>query len=143
VTMKPTRKFPLKDSNPPVFHCLGLLTDVPDYRMCWMLNEHYHLRLISSPDLQVTLPKSPVPQSFSHFSSRDGEGKITFRLVSNQSREGLWLTRYHQVNFLLLTANPPDPSGILSDLRQHGKEHFPELLGIFDLLPDEVSGLIG
>ena len=140
--MEGRRKYLLQDSKPPVNRCLGLRTDAPDYRVCWLLNQHYHLALVRSADLVINLSKKPTPQAFTCFLASDSQGNPRFRLISNQSHEGAWLTRYPQVDYLFLASSQKDPSGILSDIRERGKELFPEFLGIFDLLPDELASLL-
>lgn len=140
--MSAKRKFPLKETGSPDIICIGLLTDEPDYRVCWLLNRRYNLGLQRSGDLVLTIARAPVPQSFTCFTSTGNTGNALFKLISNRSNEGLWLTGFPQINFLFLSLIPGDKNDIMANLRQHGTGHIPEIRGIFDIPAHEISSLL-
>ncbi len=140
--MSAKQKFPLRDTISQDVQCIGLLTDEPDYRLCWLLNQTYNLGLQRCEDLSLTIAKAPLPQSFSCFISSGNTAGALFKLISNRSNEGLWLTRFPQINFLLLSLRPGDIRGIMTSLRQKGAGSIPEIRGVFDLPAHEISSLL-
>lgn len=109
---------------------LGLLTDEPDYRLCWMLNQHFFWNLVKSDDILVTSKDSPVTQSFSCFDSQSGQ-QPAIRLIGNRSKEGQWLTIFRQVDFLLMVSagNPAD--AFLDELKSSLGTKIPQIRGLF------------
>lgn len=140
--MPAKRKFSLRETGSPDIRCIGLLTDEPDYRVCWLLNHRYNLKLRRCSDLILTVAKAPVPQSFACFASSGDAGDTPFKLISNRSNEGVWLTGHPQINFLFLSLLPGDHEGILADLRRHGTDHIPQIRGVFDLPAREITSLL-
>lgn len=121
---------------------IGLLTDEPDYKICWLLNQWGNLDLIRANDLIISPDHSPVAQSYPCFESVKPGSNCLIRLVSNRSREGVWLTPLKQVDFLLLsqdsrfnlTENPGLKSGLM--------EAVPAVRGVFELPLPVLNGLI-
>ncbi|MFH0760295.1 MAG: IPExxxVDY family protein [Bacteroidota bacterium] len=140
--MAPKGKFALDETGSPDINCIGLLTDEPDYRVCWLLNHRYNLGLQRCEDLILTISKAPIPQSFTCFMASDNNDNTLFKLISNRSNEGIWLTSFPQINFLLLSLVPGDKNGIVADLRQQGTGHIPEIRGIFELPAGEISSML-
>jgi len=136
------QKFPLKETGSPDIQCIGLLTDEPDYRVCWLLNRRYNLGLQRCEDLILTVARAPIAQSFTCFASAGNTDNTLYKLISNRSNEGLWLTGFPQINFLFLSLIPGDKNGIMANLRQQGTCHIPEIRGIFDLPAREISSLL-
>jgi hypothetical protein len=140
--MPAKQKFPLRDTSSQDVQCIGLLTDEPDYRLCWLLNHRYNLGLQRCDDLTLTVAKAPLPQSFSCFISSGHKAGALYKLISNRSNEGLWLTRFPQINFLFLSLKPGDTKGIMTSLRQKGTGSIPEIRGVFDLPAHEIASLL-
>ena len=128
--MNKIRKFPLSpDTSLPVYG-LGLLTDEPDYRLCWLLNQNYPWDLVRSDDIIITDKNSPVPQSYTCFISNSGH-QPEIRLIGNRSKEGVWLTIFRQVDFLLVVSLP-DPDGhFLDELKGALSIKIPQIRGLF------------
>jgi hypothetical protein len=124
------RKFPLsQNTGSPVFG-LGILTDEPDYRLCWLLNQNFPWDLARAEDIPVTAKNSPIPQSYACFVSKSGHQPV-IKLISNRSAEGLWLTLFRQVDFLLVVSGQ-DPSGpFLDDLKAALSIKIPQIRGLF------------
>ena len=56
-----------------IFACLGLVTDEPDYKLCWMINRSLAMNFEKEDDLQLFHPKLKEEQVFSLFSYHDDE----------------------------------------------------------------------
>jgi len=130
--MNKVRKFPLQpNAGDPVFG-LGFLSDERDYRLCWLLNQHFPWILVRSDDMVYVDKKSPIAQSYPCFSSSYGQ-LPEIRIIGNRSKEGTWLTDYHQVDFLL-AASVQDPSGLfLDELKSSIGTKIPQIRGLFKL----------
>ena len=128
--MNRIRRFPLLPLTSPPVYGLGLLTDEPDYRLCWLLNQNFPWELVRSGDIFVQDKNSPIPQSFACFKSNSSY-QPEIRLIGNRSKEGLWLTVFRQVNFLLV-ASVQDPEGqYLDELKSNIGTKIPQIRGLF------------
>ncbi len=83
------------------FSLLGLLTDEPDYRLCWLLNQWLDINLEKEEDLNLFHPKRKQEQSFSLFSYYDENTCWTFRVIQNRSAQGYFLEEIRNIDFLL------------------------------------------
>lgn len=128
--MNRIRKFLLSPESTSTVFGLGLLTEEPDYRLCWMLNQNFAWNLERSDDIIITAKNSPVPQSYSCFESRSGHSPAIM-IIANRSGEGFWLTNFRQIDFFLV-ASPPDPEGLyLDELKTGIATKIPQIRGLF------------
>ncbi len=106
--MDKKRKYRLQNQQPAESAAFGLVSDEPGYRISWLLNQHLGIRLNRVEDWILTIRNSSVDQHFVVYEvPADGETRI--RLVQNRSEEGIWLTDYKQVNYLILLSCQSDP----------------------------------
>jgi hypothetical protein len=128
--MKKIRRYPLSvDSRPPVYG-LGILTDEPGYRLCWLLNQTCPWELAMTEDLSVTMKNSSVPQNFACFKSNPASAD-TVMLISNRSKEGVWLTAFEQVDFFLITSSRAAADQHLESIRSTLSSKIPQIRGLF------------
>lgn len=128
--MNKIRRFPLTlNSSSPVYG-LGLLTDEPDYRLCWLLNQHYPWELARAADVVVNEKNSPVSQSYVCFESTSGH-LPQVKLISNRSNEGTWLTIFKQVDFLLVASAGEPAEQFVDDLKSSLGTKIPQIRGLF------------
>ena len=127
------RRFPLSQNTGSAVFGLGILTDEPDYRLCWLLNQKFPWDLARADDISVTDKSSPIPQSYTCFVGNSRQD-TTVRLISNRSKEGQWLTIFQQVDFLLVVSMP-DPAGdFLDELKGALSTKIPQIRGLFKVL---------
>lgn len=128
--MNKIRKFPLSLNTASPIYGVGLLTDEPDYRLCWLLNQNYPWNLVRSDDILINDKNSSIPQSYAFFVSHSGH-QPAIKLIANRSKEGLWLTVFRQVNFLLVVSDQ-DPAGqYLDELKSSIGTKIPQIRGLF------------
>jgi hypothetical protein len=128
--MTKIRKFPLPANSSEPVYGLGLLTDEPDYRVCWLLNHHFNFELVRTEDISVTDKNSPDIQSYTCFESISGH-QPSVKLIANRSKAGLWLTVFRQVDFLLAVSGQ-DPAGqYLDELKSSLASKIPQIRGLF------------
>lgn len=124
------RKFPLNLQSNNTGYGLGILTDEPGYRLCWLLNRCLSWDLAKSGDITIKDKNSPAIQSFAHYASPSGH-QPSVSLISNRSGEGLWLTAYQQVDFLLVVAGWDQDGSELDELKMTIGLKVPEIRGLF------------
>ncbi|TSA38319.1 MAG: hypothetical protein D4R64_03350 [Porphyromonadaceae bacterium] len=128
--MNKIRRFALSLNTSSPVYGLGLLTDEPDYRLCWLLNQNYSWDLVRSDDILITDKNSSIPQSYACFES-NANHQPAIKLIGNRSKEGLWLTVFQQVDFLLVVS-VQDPAGqYLDELKSTIGTKIPQIRGLF------------
>ena len=135
------KKYPLLDHPSDTLFALGIVTDEPDYRLCWLLNQWGNLGLSRSEDILAYPANSPSAQAYSCFMSSGTEHYQTIRLISNKSSEGIWLTSFKQVNYLLLVDCKADYPISQSDFRSLLTKLVPQIRGIFEIPVTSLPGL--
>jgi len=124
------RRFHLASNTRSPVYGLGLLTDEPDYRLCWLLNQNFLWNLVRSADFLVPDKSRPISQSYACFEN-DSDHHPAIRLIANRSKEGLWLTVYRQVDFLLVVSvNEPAPVS-LDEIKSSISAKVPQIRALF------------
>lgn len=83
------------------FCLLGLLSDEPDYRLCWLLNQALEIDLQKEEELILYHPRLKLEQSFSLFSWIDEDAYWTYRIIRNRSGQGYFLEEVRNIDYLL------------------------------------------
>ncbi len=127
--MSKIRKFSLSQNTSSPVYGLGLLTDEPGYRICWLLNQQFPWKLAKSDDIQVNAKESPVIQLYECFESIGKQNAV--KLIANRSKEGQWLTIFRQVDFLLIISSTDTAMVNLDDLKNSLATKVPQIRGLF------------
>jgi len=83
------------------FCLLGIVTDEPDYKLCWMINQSLHMNFEKQDDLRLYHRKLKEDQVFSHFSYIDDDALITFRIIKNRTENGYYLDALKNIDYLI------------------------------------------
>jgi len=83
------------------FCLLGVVTDEPDYKLCWMINRFLDMNFEKQEELQLFHRKLNEEQVFSHFSYHDSDALITFRIIRNRSENGYFLDELKNIDYLI------------------------------------------
>lgn len=83
------------------FCLLGVVSDEPDYRLCWLINQALGTAFMKQEDLTVYHKKHGADQSFSIFSFLDEEACLTFRIIRNRSDAGYFLDELKNLDYLV------------------------------------------
>jgi len=83
------------------FCLLGVVTDEPDYKLCWMINRFLDMNFEKQEELQLFHRKLDEEQVFSHFSYHDSDALITFRIIRNRSENGYFLDELKNIDYLI------------------------------------------
>jgi hypothetical protein len=81
---------------------LGLVSDEPDYRLCWMINRQLDMDFKKTDDLILTHRKLQQEQQFSIFNYEDEKTMITYRIINNKAEVvGFFLEDLKNLDYLV------------------------------------------
>jgi len=83
------------------FCLLGVLTDDPDYKLCWRINQSLDTNFEKLDDLKLFHRKLDDVQLFSMFEYDDEEAMLTYRIIKNRSDQGYYLDEVKNIDFLV------------------------------------------
>lgn len=83
------------------FCLLGVVTDEPDYKLCWMINGALAMNFEKQDDLKLFHKKINEEQEFSNFFYEDEEAMITFRIIKNRTDKGYYLEELKNLDYLI------------------------------------------
>jgi len=83
------------------FCLLGVVSDEPDYRLCWMINQSLDMDFEKQEDLLLYHRKLNEEQVFSLFSFHDNDSLITYRIIKNRSENAYFLEELKNIDYLI------------------------------------------
>jgi len=134
------KKYPLFDQPSEHLIAFGIVTDDPDYRVCWLLNQWGGFGLTRVDDIHAFPVNTPNPQAYSCFYNGEADPFKSMRLIANKSTEGIWLTHFKQVDFLLLMDRRTTASAMIISLKKQVSETIPQIRGLFEIPVSSLAG---
>jgi hypothetical protein len=83
------------------FCLLGVVTDEPDYKLCWLINHTLDMNFEKQEELQLFHRKLDEEQVFSLFSYHDNDAMISFRIIRNRAENGYFLDELKNIDYLI------------------------------------------
>jgi hypothetical protein len=83
------------------FGLLGMVSDEPDYKLCWMLNQTLGTDFQKEDDLELYHQKLGDDQVFSVFSFTDENALLIYRIVSNRAENGFFLDELKNLDYVV------------------------------------------
>jgi hypothetical protein len=83
------------------FCLLGVVTDEPDYKLCWLINQSMDMNFEKQEDLRLFHRKLQDEQVFSLFTCHDENALITFRIIKNRAENGYFLDEIKNIDYLI------------------------------------------
>lgn len=83
------------------FCLLGVVSDEPDYKLCWMINKILDMNFEKQEELQLFHRKLDKEQVFSYFSYHDSDTLITYRIIRNRSENDYFLDELKNIDYLI------------------------------------------
>jgi hypothetical protein len=80
---------------------LGISTDEPDYKLCWLINNRLKTDFVKVKDLELFHKKQQAEQSFPMFLFEDENAMLTYRLIGNKTENGYYLSDIRNIDFVL------------------------------------------
>ena len=95
------KKFKLDLGEKSSLRLIGFLSDEPDLKMSWLINQALHINLSRDDDLNWLSKELPNSLAFPVYSDQNSKfGPV--RLLKNRTLEGLWIKGYKQVDYLFI-----------------------------------------
>lgn len=83
------------------FCLLGVVSDDPDYKLCWRINQALDTDFEKMDDLQIYHRKLEEEQLFSNFAYHDQDALVTYRIIKNRSERGYYLDELKNLDYLV------------------------------------------
>ena len=83
------------------FCLLGVVSDEPDYKLCWLINASLRMNFEKQNDLILFHKKMNEEQEFSNFQFEDEEAMITYRIIKNRTDKGYYLEELKNLDYLI------------------------------------------
>jgi hypothetical protein len=80
---------------------LGLVSDEPDYKLCWLINEQLKYSFSKTDDLALFNRKSNTEQLFSIFHFLDESTMVNYRLIANRHESDFFLAELKNIDYVL------------------------------------------
>lgn len=80
---------------------LGISSDVPDYKLCWLINDKFRMSFLKIDNLNVYHKKLNEDQEFSLFQYDDENAMLVYRIIGNRSDGGNFMSELKNIDFLL------------------------------------------
>ena len=80
---------------------LGIVSDEPDYKLCWLINQQLGTSFTKGDDLVVFNSKMNQQQEISLFTYYDENKMVTYRLISNRLSSGYFLSDLKNIDYVL------------------------------------------
>lgn len=83
------------------FCLLGVVSDEPDYKLCWRINQAFELAFEKLDDLKLFHRKLQQDQIFSLFAYQDEDALVTYRIIKNRAEQGYYLEELKNLDYLV------------------------------------------
>lgn len=80
---------------------MGIASDVPDYKLCWLVNNALSMGFKRMDDLELYHRKINENQVFSLFQFVDENKLLTYRIIKNRCANGYFLEGVKNLDFLI------------------------------------------
>ena len=83
------------------FCLLGVVTDEPDYRLCWLINQALGTQFLKQDNLELFHRKLSKEQAFPLFVHADDEAYLTYRIIRNRTEDGYYMDELKNLDYLV------------------------------------------
>ncbi len=83
------------------FCLLGIASDEPDYKLCWLINQQMDTSFSRVDDLVVFNSKLNEQQEVALFVYHDENKMVTYRMLSNRLSTGYFLSDLKNIDYVL------------------------------------------
>ncbi len=80
---------------------LGIVSDEPDYKLCWLVNQQMDASFTRTDDLEIFNKNLDGEQLVSLFIFEDEQRMLTFRLIVNRTTTGYFLPELKNIDYFL------------------------------------------
>jgi hypothetical protein len=80
---------------------LGIASDEPDYKLCWLINHSLSTRFEKIENLELFHKKAGEEQQFPLFYYHDENSLLTYRIIKNRSDNGFFLEEFKNLDYIV------------------------------------------
>lgn len=80
---------------------LGIVSDEPDYKLCFLLNQTSKMDFQRMDSLALFDAKAKLEQEFPLFQFENPRNLLTYRIIKNRSESGYFLPELKNIDYLL------------------------------------------
>ncbi|MEX0987270.1 MAG: IPExxxVDY family protein [Bacteroidales bacterium] len=80
---------------------LGIVSDEPDYKLCWMINQQMNTAFVKTEDLILFNKRLNEEESVSLFLYDDEKKMVTYRIIGNRTPSGYFLPDLKNIDYVL------------------------------------------
>lgn len=83
------------------FCLLGLVSDEPDYKLCWLINKTMGTDLHKMDELELYHRKLKKDVAFAIFAFEDEDSLLTYRIIKNRTEESYFLDELKNLDYII------------------------------------------
>ena len=110
------KKHKLKVAIEEDFCLLGIVSDEPDYKLCWLINQSLGMHLVKQDEIILYHKKTEKQQEFTVFAYTDEEALLTYRIIKNRAEQGYFLDELKNLDYLVHIQGEINPGKIATFL---------------------------
>ena len=80
---------------------LGIASDEPDYKLCWLINRELSTDFVRIDNLELFNKKADDKQLFNLFQYDDEATLLTYRIIKNRSDNGFFLEEFKNLDYII------------------------------------------
>ena len=84
---------------------LGVVSDEPDYKLCWLINERLKFSFTKADDLVLFNKKLDIEQYYPIFQYDDETTMLNYRIIGNRVESGSFLSEMINIDYILHSRN--------------------------------------
>ena len=115
------KRHKLDDSIAEDYCLLGIVSDEPDYKLCWSINHALETAFLRMDDLSVFHKKLGNDQFFPLYQHEDESSMLTYRIIKNRSDDGFFLGDLRNIDYLVHIQGTMDRDEIASFIHRVAK----------------------
>ncbi|MBS1587641.1 MAG: IPExxxVDY family protein [Bacteroidetes bacterium] len=99
---------------------IGIVSSLPAYRFCWLLNRHFGLDLVRQPDLDICMSGEEGPQYFPIYQYAEPGSSFVYTIYKLKSNKEALLPEVRQLDYawMIQSSDPEvDANNIVKQLR--------------------------
>lgn len=97
---------------------LGIVSDEPDYKLCWMINQRINTSFTRDEDLVLFSRTLNQEQEIPLFQSYDDHKMLTLRLIRNRLTAGYFLADLKHIDYVLHIQGEITPEDLNDMIRE-------------------------
>jgi len=118
---------------------IGIVSSLPAYRFCWLLNKHFAIDLVREPDMDISKPGEEETHYFPIYQYPEPSGSYVYTIYRLKSKEEVLLPEVKQLDYIwMIQSSSPDADA--NNITQNLRE-IPDIQLAQILQPDKLKNI--